>query len=63
MTLRPPEGQSFDVIVPLIGRDAVIALAEGTILPPGRQVDMGVGRAAGEIVLTGDREIEILSIE
>ena len=25
MTLRPPEGQSFDVIVPLVGRDAVIA--------------------------------------
>ena len=46
MTLRPPEGQSFDVIVPLVGRDAVIALADGTILAPGRQVDIGALRGA-----------------
>jgi hypothetical protein len=46
MTLRPPEGQSFDVIVPLVGRDAVIVLAEGTILPPGRQVDISALRGA-----------------
>jgi len=35
MTLRPPQGQPFDVIVSLVGRDAVIALADGTILSPG----------------------------
>lgn len=46
MTLRPPAGQSFDVIVPLAGRDAVIALADGAILAPGRQVDIGVLRGA-----------------
>lgn len=46
MTLRPPEGQSFDVIVPLVGRHAVIALADGTILAPGRQVDIGALRGA-----------------
>jgi hypothetical protein len=46
MTLRPPEGQPFDVIVPLVGRDAVIAQADGTILMPGRQVDIGALRGA-----------------
>jgi hypothetical protein len=46
MTLRPPAGQSFDVIVPLVGRDAVIALADGAILAPGRQVDIGALRGA-----------------
>lgn len=46
MTLRPPAGQSFDVIVPLIGRDAVIALADGAILAPGQQVDIGTLRGA-----------------
>ncbi|MGL4964043.1 MAG: STY4851/ECs_5259 family protein [Inquilinus sp.] len=46
MTLRPPEGQSFDVIVPLVGRDAVVALADGAILAPGRQVDIGALRGA-----------------
>ena len=46
MTLRPPAGQSFDVIVPLVGRDAVVALADGTILAPGRQVDVGALRGA-----------------
>ena len=46
MMLRPPEGQSFGVIVPLVGSDAVIALADGTILAPGRQVDIGLLRGA-----------------
>jgi hypothetical protein len=46
MTLRPPDGQSFDVIVPLAGSDAVIALADGAILAPGRQVDIGALRGA-----------------
>jgi len=46
MTLRPPAGQSFDVIIPLIGRDAVVALADGTILAPGRQVDISGLRGA-----------------
>ena len=46
MTLWPPQGQSFEVIVSLVGRDAVIALADGTILAPGRQVDIGALRGA-----------------
>ncbi len=46
MTLRPPAGQPFDVIVPLVGRDAVIALADGAILAPGQQVDIGTLRGA-----------------
>lgn len=46
MTLRPSGGQSFDVIVPMVGRDAVVVLADGAILAPGRQVDVGVLRGA-----------------
>jgi len=46
MTLRPPVGQSFDVIVPLVGHDAVVALADGAILAPGGQVDIGALRGA-----------------
>lgn len=46
MTLRPPVGQPFDVIVPLVGSDAVIALADGAILAPGRQIDVGALRGA-----------------
>lgn len=46
MTLQPPGGQSFDVIVPLVGRDPVIALANGKILAPGEQVDIGTLRGA-----------------
>ncbi len=46
MTLRPPAGQPFDVIVPLVGRDAVVALIDGSILAPGRQVDVGALRGA-----------------
>jgi hypothetical protein len=46
MTLRPPGGQAFDVVVPLIGRDAVVALADGTILAPGKQADVGALRGA-----------------
>ena len=46
MTLWPPQGQSFDVIVSLVGRDAVIALANGSILAPGAQVDIGALRDA-----------------
>lgn len=46
ITLRPPEGYSFDVIVPLVGRDAVIVLGDGAILAPGRQIDIGALRGA-----------------
>ncbi|QGM99985.1 STY4851/ECs_5259 family protein [Methylocystis parvus] len=46
MTLRPPAGQPFDMIAPLVGRDAVIALADGSILTPGQQVDVGALRGA-----------------
>jgi hypothetical protein len=46
MTLRPPGGPPFDVIVPLVGRDAVVALADGSILTSGRQIDVGALRGA-----------------
>lgn len=46
MTLRPPAGQPFHVIVPLVGRDVVIALADGSILAPLQQVDVGALRGA-----------------
>ena len=46
MSLRPPAGQPFDVVVPLVGRDAVVALADGSILAPGAQVDVGALRGA-----------------
>jgi hypothetical protein len=46
VTLHPPTGHSFDVIVPLVGRDAVIALANGSILEPGAQLDVGSLRGA-----------------
>ena len=44
MTLHPPAGQPLDVIVPLVGRDAVVALVDGSILAPGKQVDAGAVR-------------------
>ena len=46
MTLRPPGGYPFDVVVPIVGRDAVVALADGTILAPGRQIEVGGLRGA-----------------
>jgi len=46
MTLRPPEGQPLDIIAPLVGRDAIIVLADGSILAPGQQVDVGALRGA-----------------
>jgi hypothetical protein len=46
MKLRPPAGHPFDAIVPLVGRDAVLALADSTILSPGWQVDVGTLRGA-----------------
>lgn len=46
MSLRPPAGQPFDVIIPLVGRDAVVALANGSILAPGAQLDVGALRGA-----------------
>ena len=46
MTLRPPAGQPIDMIIPLVGRDAIIALTDGSILAPGQQVDVGALRGA-----------------
>jgi hypothetical protein len=46
MSLRPPAGQPFDIVVPLVSRDAVITLADGSILAPGVQVDVGALRGA-----------------
>lgn len=46
LTLHPPVGPSIRIIVPLIGRDAVVALADGSILQQGAQVDIGALRGA-----------------
>jgi hypothetical protein len=46
MTLRPPAGQPFEIVVPLISRDAVVTLADGSILAPGAKVDVGALRGA-----------------
>jgi hypothetical protein len=55
VTLRPPGGYPFDVVVPIVGRDAVVALADGTILAPGRQID--VGRLRGAVAVAPRRTI------
>jgi len=55
MTLHPPVGQPFDVIVPLVGREAVVALADGSLLAPGRQVDVGALR--GAVVVAPSRAV------
>ncbi|MFD2185096.1 STY4851/ECs_5259 family protein [Rhodoplanes azumiensis] len=55
LTLHPPSGTAFDVIVPLVGRDAVVALADGSILPPGRRIDVGALR--GAVVVSPGRSI------
>ncbi|WP_152536308.1 STY4851/ECs_5259 family protein [Mesorhizobium loti] len=47
--LRPPAGQPFEIIVPLVGRDAAIALADGSILGPGSMVSLGALRGASAI--------------
>lgn len=44
--IRPPVGQSCEIIVPLVGRDGAIALSDGAILEPGAQVDLGTLRGA-----------------
>jgi hypothetical protein len=46
LKLNAPGGQSVDVVVPLIGRDAVLALSTGSILTPGAQIDVGSLRGA-----------------
>ncbi|TIV68463.1 MAG: hypothetical protein E5V86_00750 [Mesorhizobium sp.] len=46
ITIRPPVGQSCEIIVPLVGRDGAIALSDGAILEPGAQVDLGTLRGA-----------------
>lgn len=46
MTIRPPAGEPCEIVVPLVGRDAAIALADGSILGPGAQVDLGTLRGA-----------------
>jgi hypothetical protein len=44
--LAPSGGHPFDVLVPLIGRDAVIALSDGAVVAPGAQIDLGTLRGA-----------------
>ncbi|MFJ5486144.1 STY4851/ECs_5259 family protein [Hansschlegelia beijingensis] len=45
-TLKPPQGPAFDIVIPIAARDAVIALADGTVVAPGRHLDAGSLRGA-----------------
>jgi hypothetical protein len=45
-TLHSASGVSFEVIVPVTGRDAVVALSWGAIIPPGAKVDISALRGA-----------------
>src|SRR5690606_13298396 len=46
VTLHPPDGPSVGAVISLVGRDAAIALADGSILKPLQQVDVGALRGA-----------------
>jgi hypothetical protein len=59
VTLHPPQGHSFDVIVPLVGRDAVIALSNGSIIQSGAQID--VGSLRGAVAVSPSRAIAQLA--
>ena len=59
LTLRPPVGPAFDVVVSLMGRDAVIALADGAVVAPCQQIDVGALR--GAVALSPTRSVLRLS--
>lgn len=44
LTLHPPKGPCFDIVLPLAGRHPVIVLADGAL--PGERIDVGALRGA-----------------
>lgn len=46
LTLQPPDGPAFDVVVQLTGREAGIVLADGGVLQPGARIDLSQLRGA-----------------
>ncbi len=46
LTLQPPGGPAFDVIVRLTGRESGIVLADGGVLQPGARIDLSQLRGA-----------------
>ena len=44
LTLHPPQGPGFDIVLPITGRRPVIALSDGTM--PGARIDVGALRGA-----------------
>lgn len=46
LTLQPPGGPAFDVIVQLTGREAGIVLADGAVVQPGARIDLSQLRGA-----------------
>ncbi|MBE1203682.1 STY4851/ECs_5259 family protein [Aminobacter carboxidus] len=46
LTLQPPGGPAFDIVVPLAGREAGIVLADGGVIQPGTRIDLSQLRGA-----------------
>lgn len=46
LTLQPPDGPAFGIVVQLTGREAGIVLADGSVLPPGARIDLSQLRGA-----------------
>ncbi|MCO6409060.1 STY4851/ECs_5259 family protein [Hoeflea alexandrii] len=49
VTLHPPQGRSFDVVLSISGSEAVVTLADGSVLPAGATVNIGALRGASVI--------------
>ena len=49
VTLHPPQGRSFDAVLAVRGRDAVVTLADGSVLSAGARVDIAVLRGASVV--------------
>gem|GEM_PF-1573520 len=49
VTLHPPQGRSFDAVLPVSGREAVVTLADGAVLSAGTKIDIGALRGASVV--------------
>lgn len=49
VTLHPPQGPSFDVVLSVSGREAIVTLSNGSVLPAGARVNIGALRGASVI--------------
>jgi hypothetical protein len=55
MRLRPPAGPSLEVVVSLVGRDAAVALANGSLVTPGSRID--VSSLRGAVAISPHRKV------